>query len=237
MQTQERQEMTIGILGGMGPYATLDFYRQLLDVTPAKKDWEHLHVLIDSNVKIPSRTRAVLYGEASPVPGMIESINNLARAGAEVVAVPCNSAHFFYEEVVPHIQIPWLNIIDATSEEIRRLGKRAPLVLGGFVTVEKRLYNRRFPDAAYLAQAGNDVVSQVIEDVKLNAAVEPGRMGELKEVVRSSLDRADCVALACTELSCVLSELGALGLPVVDSNLEYAKTVAAFAKRERGSAA
>ena len=92
-------EKVVGILGGMGPFATVDFYKQILLATHAKKDWEHLRILIDSNVKIPSRTRAILYGEESPAPAMVKSINNLTRIGADFVVVPCNSAHYFYKEV------------------------------------------------------------------------------------------------------------------------------------------
>ena len=76
-----KEQKTIGILGGMGPYATVYFYKQILDSTPVKKDWDHFRILIDSNVKIPSRTRAVLYNETSPVPDLINSINDLQPFG------------------------------------------------------------------------------------------------------------------------------------------------------------
>ena len=108
----------------------LIFFGQILQLTPAKKDWEHLRIFIDNNVKIPSRTRAVLHHEESPVLGMIESINGLADIGDDFVVVPCNSAHYFYDEVVRKIKLPWLNIIEISCNRVRRIGKQRPLILG-----------------------------------------------------------------------------------------------------------
>ena len=98
------QESTIGILGGMGPYATNFFLKRILDLTPVKLDKDHFHTIIDNNVKIPSRTRAVKYNEQSPVNDMVNSINNLAKIGCDFVMLPCNSAHYFYNQVSEKIK-------------------------------------------------------------------------------------------------------------------------------------
>ena len=97
----------LGILGGMGPRATAHFYGQLVDYTQAEKDWDHLHVIIDSNVHIPSRSRSILYGEESPVEGMRKACFSLMDMGCEYIAVPCNSAHYFYSSLIlpPHVFI------------------------------------------------------------------------------------------------------------------------------------
>ena len=150
-----KKEKIVGILGGMGPYATVYFFKQIVDSTPAKKDREHLHVLIDNNVKIPSRTRAILYNEISPVRLMIKSINKLALWGADFVVVPCNSAHFFYEQVIKAIKIPWLNMIKIVSQALKKSQKKQPLILGGYITIKKKLYSKYIPHAIYLPQTEN----------------------------------------------------------------------------------
>lgn len=111
-------EKVIGIVGGMGPEATLDLYREVLRATPARKDQDHLRVIIDSNPKIPDRTPAITGGGASPVPAMAMSCRAVAKAGADFVIIPCISAHFFLDELQQQIAIPVLSAFDAVSEYI-----------------------------------------------------------------------------------------------------------------------
>jgi aspartate racemase len=227
------KEKVVGILGGMGPLATVEFFRQVVVSTPARKDWEHLRIIIDNNAKIPSRTRAVLYGEDSPAPMMITSINRLADAGADFVAVPCNSAHYFYEDVAPLIRIPWLNMIDITSRIVS--GKwRRPLVLGGYITVEKRLYSRSLPGAVYPAGDWNAFVTEVIEEIKLTAKLSPSMKNKFKEMLEHYRREIDLVLLACTELPLVYRSKSLYGIPVVDSGLEYAREVVRYARGSTG---
>ena len=121
MTKQIRKQKILGILGGMGPYATIYFFQRILDLTPIKKDKDHFRVLIDNQVKIPSRTRAILFNEDSPVPDMIKSINNLASIGAESLLIPCNSAHYFYDEVCKEITIPWINMIECVANKLLKV--------------------------------------------------------------------------------------------------------------------
>ena len=225
-----KKEKILGILGGMGPYATLHFLKQILDVTPAKKDWEHLRLLIDNNVKIPSRTRAILYNEESPVNQMVESINGLAKIGADFVAVPCNSAHFFYDEVTPQITIPWPNIVQITSEVLKQAQKKHPLILGGYVTVEKKIYSKYLDNAAYLDTEGNNFIMEIIEEIKLTNALSFDKTKRFREILRKRRGEIDSVVLACTELPIIFSEDEIEGFSVIDPDLEYAKAVVHFAK-------
>jgi hypothetical protein len=81
----------IGILGGMGPYATVIFMKNILDMTDAEKDWEHIHTIVDNNTKIPSRSRAILFNETSPLDGMLESCKKLESYTVDTIVIPCNS--------------------------------------------------------------------------------------------------------------------------------------------------
>ena len=113
-------EKVIGILGGMGPEATLDCFAKIIKNTPAKKDQEHLRVIIDSNPKVPDRTPAIIGDGESPVPTIVEGCRALERAGADFIIIPCVSAHFFLNEIQEQSNLPILSIVDAVSETIVR---------------------------------------------------------------------------------------------------------------------
>ena len=85
----------LGILGGMGPAATADLYGKIVALTEALSDGEHIRTIIDSNVNIPDRTAAILSGGESPLEEMEAALDNLVCCGAEVIIIPCNTAHYF----------------------------------------------------------------------------------------------------------------------------------------------
>ena len=109
----------IGILGGMGPEATLDLFRCIIDLTPARRDQDHIRVLIYSNPKIPDRTKAIVAGDESPVPQLVDSALLLEKSGAGIIAMPCNAAHHYLPEVRRMIHIPFLDMIEETSRQLR----------------------------------------------------------------------------------------------------------------------
>jgi aspartate racemase len=224
---------TCGILGGMGPYATVEFYRNILDNTSAKKDWDHIHILIDSNIYIPSRTRAVLYNESSPVPGMVDSINKMASIGADFVAVPCNSAHFFYKDVNSQIEVKWLNMLEVVAKKILRGGFFRPLVIGGYITTTKRIYSEFAPNAFYLANTENRFFEGIIEEVKLSSKVSEKSRKGIQEVLHKNKKKFDCIILACTEYSLISAVFGAVGVPFFDSSMIYAVETVKFAKEKK----
>ena len=84
----------IGIIGGMGPLATCDLMEKIIDYTDAASDQEHIHVLVDSNTNIPDRTEAILHGGENPVPEMVKSAWKLESMGADILIMPCNTAHY-----------------------------------------------------------------------------------------------------------------------------------------------
>ena len=112
------KEKTIGILGGMGPEATLDCFARIIKNTPAQTDQEHLRVVIDSNPKVPDRTAAITGKGESPVPLLVAGCLALQRAGADFIIIPCVSAHFFLDEIRPQIEPPILSIFDTVSETL-----------------------------------------------------------------------------------------------------------------------
>lgn len=118
----------VGILGGMGPAATVDFYSKLVQATPATSDQEHLQVLIWSDPSIPDRTEALLTHGADPTPALIAGARLLQDSGAAMLAVPCNTAHAFLTEVQAAVGIPIIHMIEETANHVQHLEPRVQRV-------------------------------------------------------------------------------------------------------------
>jgi aspartate racemase len=226
---------TVGILGGMGPYATLAFFKLVLERTPAAKDWDHLRVIIDNNPHIPSRTRHALYGEASPLPGMLESCLRLQDYPVDIIAIPCNSAAIFVPELRARVRIPILHICEIAADALAAAHPAARRIatLGGHVTHHQRTY------APFLAAHGMELVDHgpaiqqqvqdMIESLKLGEA-NPGHSEAMRQLVRRlKMEwRVDAVISACTEFGCLPALAGEV--PVVDSSRELAAHVVRLAQ-------
>lgn len=227
------REKVIGILGGMGPEATLDLYRRIIAHTPAKTDQEHLHVIIDSNPKIPSRNLAVLHGGEDPTQALCATARNLEKAGADFIIMPCNSAHIFLPAIRESVQIPILSIVDATLQALLAQAPQTRKVglLSTPAVAVRRIYadpllalgiETLVPDAA-----GQEEVYGVIEAVKAgdkSAAVTARLKAQAEILIRKG---AEAIFLACTELPLVLTAAD-LDVPVLDT----LETLAAAAVRE-----
>ncbi len=215
-------EKTIGILGGMGPEATLDLFGKIIAATPATRDQEHLRVVIDSNPKVPDRTAAILGRGESPVLVMTAGIRALRAAGADFVVIPCVSAHAFIDELQGS-GLPLLSMFDAVAGHIR---ERHPAVRTvGLLGTTGTLRAGRF--AAALNRAGLRVLEP-------EAADQEQVMAAIYAIKGSSRPRADIAAdvcavaerlvqqgaegviTGCTELPLVLRP-GDLKVPVFDS--------------------
>ena len=215
------RETKIGILGGMGPYATSFFFKRLLDITPVKSDKDHFHTIIDNNVKIPSRTRAVKYNEQSPVNDIVSSINSLGKIGCSLVMLPCNSAHYFYDVVSKKIEIPWINMIEIVSNNMLGQNYIKPLVLGGFVTTQKKIYSKYLPESVYLTDIENRKIESIIEEIKGTNKISKNSDKIMQNIIENYNDSIDSVLLACTELPIVIKENYFKGKNTISSIDEY----------------
>ena len=134
---------TIGIIGGMGPEAALDLAQMIVDKTKATTDQEHIPVLIYNNTAIPDRSGFILRGETNPAGEIIRTAKILEQAGADVLIMSCNTAHYFYDEIQEKIHTPFLHMIDLTAKQAEKCaGPFRLLATEG--TYEARLYERYF---------------------------------------------------------------------------------------------
>ena len=197
---------TIGILGGMGPYATVMFLKNVLDLTKANKDWDHIRTITDSNVDVPSRSRAVLFGEKSPLEGMVESCKKLENYPVDAIYIPCNSAGYWADQVQKQIKVPIVNIVSVATEYIfQNYALKKITSLGGMVNYINDLYetsSKTFGgEHVKISRDLQNRVVDIIERVKKN-----GTSSELKTQFKTILNdtiketSAEGIILACTEL-------------------------------------
>jgi aspartate racemase len=133
---------TLGIIGGMGPLATADLFHKIVLLTNAKSDREHIHILVDSNTKIPDRTEAILHGGEDPLPEIIGSARRLEQAGAQILMMACNTAHFYYQEIVNSVDIPILNMLEETAVAVKKQGISQVGLLATDATLQMQLYHK-----------------------------------------------------------------------------------------------
>src|SRR3990170_3583948 len=109
---------SIGVLGGMGPAATADFYQKIIRATPAKADQDHLKVLIFSNPQVPDRTAAIRGERPDPLPILAASAEVLIQGGVDLIAIPCVTAHYYYDALQQAVSVPILHLIGETATAV-----------------------------------------------------------------------------------------------------------------------
>jgi len=227
---------TIGVLGGMGPYASAAFYKMVLDLTQASKDWDHLHLVIDSNPHIPSRSRHHIYNEASPLPKMIECCNRLSKYPVDAIAIPCNSAQVWIQELQSAIGIPILNIMESSTDAIVRSFSKIEqvCVLGSRVVYDKQSYKKYIEEAGIRYHRHSEttqcMVERLIEMIKIQDNLDNVAERTI-EIIKNIIngDEKTGVILGCTEFACVYSRINSCcNMQVVDSTTEYARSLIAY---------
>ena len=224
---------TVGIIGGMGPAATCDLMEKIIALTKASCDQEHLHVIADCNTAIPDRTGAILHGGPDPVPELVKSAKRLEAAGAEMLIMPCNTAHHFYDAVAGQVSVPVLHMPRLTAGVLRAAGVEAAGVLATDGTVQSGVYEKALAQegirAVYPAPAMQEQVMRLIyQGVKARAVpLEDIPVGDILQDLRSQ--GAETFLLACTELPIAFQELG-----IRDGCLDPTRVLAFAAVRQAG---
>ncbi|MEQ1519399.1 MAG: amino acid racemase [Usitatibacteraceae bacterium] len=203
----------LGVLGGMGPLATADFFTKLLAATPARGDADHIPTLIFSNPRIPPRPPAILGNGESPLPALLAARDKLIAGGATFLAMPCNTAHFWYADLVADCAVPFISIVDASCSEIGTYANYGDTVgvIGTDATLATKLYDEKLSAMGYVPhkpeeRAMREVVLPAIELVKVGKTIEGGRLleGAIEQLLAGG---AKMVVLACTETPMALDAI------------------------------
>ena len=218
-------EMRIaGVLGGMGPDATVDFMARVLALTDSGDDQHHVRMLVDQNPGVPDRQDALLRNGQNPGPVLADMAQNLESIGADFIVMPCNTAHAFERDIVAAIDIPFISIVDVTLAALPDntcaglLATRGCLDAGVYQPAfERRGIAYRLPSSEQ-ADELNDLVSRI-------------KAGDRGDDVRTDLLRicadlvgagATVLVAACTELPLVLVPAD-IEVPLFSSTDELAK--------------
>lgn len=217
----QRKNKTIGIVGGMGPMATVDLFHKIVAMTQSETDMGHLHILVDNNTNIPDRTAAILCGGPNPVPEMVRSALLLERDGADVLIMGCNTAHYFYPEIRQFVHIPFLNMIQETAKEIQRKGYCCAGLLATDGTVQSAVYAAEFERCNLellvpVDQEQKAIMDMIYHGIKSNAVDWDTEM-VVQTIENMKAKGAQAVVLGCTELPIAFSTYSIrCCLPVID---------------------
>ena len=199
----------IGVLGGMGTYATIHLFRQYAEIFPAEKEWDRPRIIIDNRCTMPSRVRAFLYGENRQelVRQMSESIEHLMNFGCTRIILACNTSHLFLPEIfdrVPKCRCTIVNIVENSASVLQRRGIENVYILGSEGTLDSKIYQNMFSKVGI-----NCVVPATNEYAQLRECIEAVKQNKysnhIKEIFLSLTTRHACCLLGCTELP-VLAE-------------------------------
>jgi aspartate racemase len=208
----------IGVLGGMGPAATVEFFRRLVESTPATIDQNHLRIVIDNDPTVPDRIQALLHGGPTPAPALARMAQRLQSVGAEVLTMPCNTAHAFLDAIRDAVDSA-ITIIDMIQETAARADVSAVGLLATGGTVATRIYHRALEERSIRvvvpSSGGQETVGRAIEAIKAGRSLGEVESAIARAVGRLKAQGAEAVIAGCTEIS--LLDGKRMPLPWIDS--------------------
>ncbi len=199
---------TVGILGGMGPLATVDLFAKIVENTPAVLDQDHLRIIIDNNPHIPPRVEAIMQGGEDPLPAMAASAKLLAAAGADFIVMPCNTAHYWLAELQAAVDIPFYGMIDNAAAYMaanhRPLSGRV-LLLATEANIRLGLYQRAFASEGLELRLPNQdeqaLLDKAVRRVKAGELATNPYLGDINAMLARHASAGVAAVLAgCTEV-------------------------------------
>lgn len=232
--TTMADQRIVGVLGGMGPLATADFLRKLTEATPAERDQDHLPVLAASIPQVPDRVAAYRGDGESPLPALVAIGRRLAAAGAELIVMPCNTAHLWYDELHAALGLPMLHLADAAIDAVvARCGEGATVgLLATDATLASGLYvNRAGARVRWVLPTADEVLGELMPGI---AAVKAHRLDSARAHLQRTAEAlqrrgAQALVLGCTEIPLVLAD-GDCAVPVIDATEALARAAVGWAR-------
>lgn len=210
----------VGIVGGMGPMATVEVFKKIVEHTDSNYDQGHIRILIDDNPQIPDRTQAILNHDKSPVREICKSANGLVGLGAEMILIPCNTSHYFFDEIQQEIPVEVINMVSETAGELAQKNIKCAGLLATTGTITGRIYHKYFEEKGInlISPTGEDqeaVMDFIYSGVKASNHVY--NTERFNKTVNHLLSLgAETLVLGCTELPVGL-QMYNLNFPNIDS--------------------
>lgn len=203
----------LGIIGGMGPEATAEIFRKIISLTVASCDQEHMKICVLNKPQIPDRTEYLINNGQSPLPLIIESINELKHLSTRFFIIPCNTSHVFASQFSDQEDITFIDMIKTTKNYLRKQSKEDKIcILGTTGTVSAKVYGHGYNadkvNIIYPNKLLQSEVMDIILSVKANNKTVLQNRTRLIEIMKHILkENGDCTfVIACTELSVIMSD-------------------------------
>jgi aspartate racemase len=199
----------VGVVGGLGPSATVDFMDKIIRHTRASRDQDHIRMVVEHNPQIPDRTAYLVRGGADPALPLFAACKRLEANGASLIAIPCNTAHAFVESFQQYLSIPIVNMLVETVEAIRQHDTHARVVgvLATSGTLKSRVYHDLLEQTNLDVLVPDDLHQEILMDVIFGdkgikaGYLEGAALQDFHRVIKHVVDRgADVLILGCTEL-------------------------------------
>jgi aspartate racemase len=197
---------TIGIIGGMGPLATVHLYERIVLRTKALRDQDHIRVLIDSNTNIPDRTKAIISDGEDPTVELIKSAKILENSGADFLIMPCNTAHYFINTIQEAVNIPFINMVEETVKYTeKKFGKDTVVgILATDGTIKSKIYENYYANLGIKTVVPDKTQTDVMKFIY--DVIKKGNYNEGTSLMFSAVEElkemgATSFLLGCTELS------------------------------------
>nr|WP_297459486.1 amino acid racemase [uncultured Halomonas sp.] len=226
--------LMVGVLGGMGPDATVAFMQKVIEVTPAEDDIDHVHMLVDNNPKVPSRIKALIDGDGeSPGPVIAAMARRLEKAGCAFLVMPCNTAHYYWRDAQEAVEIPVWHIVECTLDVVAERMPKARVGLLCSPALRKIGLYEGFIEARGLSLVYPENEARMLDVIRAVKRGE-GHHSETRDAFALAAEDvlsqgAEVLVLACTELSVIQDALRTDTL-VVDTVTVLAEAVAETAR-------
>lgn len=233
----DNKEKVVGILGGMGPEATIDLFAEIVKQTNAKNDQQHLRIIIDNNPQIPNRQDAILKGTENPGPSIAITAKNIEAAGADFIILGANTAHHFYLYAKQAVNIPVLHIIGETVletintiEHIKKVG-----VLAAKGAIKTGMYQDAYKEYGITCVASPESILDLVHDSIFSfkyEGVNEKNVGMMKEAISFLINNgAEAIVMGCTEIPLILKQQK-INVELINPNTIIAKVAVKYAKNE-----
>ena len=198
----------VGIIGGMGPEATIDLMVKVIRTTPAKIDQDHIRMFVDNNPKVPCRIKAILGDGANPGPVMAQMAEGLEKVGADFLVIPCNTAHYYIDYVKDAVQVDVLNMVEETVKVLKKDEMKKVALLATSALINTNLYIKELTIAEIEVVLPQKDYQQMVMEVTF--AVKSGDFSKAESYVEKIISHvvdmgSESMVLGCTELPLVIS--------------------------------
>jgi aspartate racemase len=208
----DKESVMLGVLGGMGPMATVDFMSKVIRNTPACCDQDHIEMIVCSASNVPDRSAAILDQGVDPLPAMLDALRRLEQSGATCIAIPCNTAHYWHRALQAETSVPILHIVDAIADTLveRGIGSTMMGVLATDGTVHAGMYQNRLAKRGHSClMPDSEAQAEVMQAIRL---VKAGNIQKAATILRreaETLVARGCsqVVMACTEIPLALATI------------------------------